>query len=109
MGARNRLRTTGTARVRSKKPAPQAVDADALLQMKQEIEDKKEQVHTLQGSRDTLLGQLADFGCATVEEAEKLIAKKQKELEKKRKLLADGIAELLGDYDWDFAQPEEEV
>jgi len=80
------------------------IDPSVLLKMKDEINEKKEQVSELEGSKKTLLSQLADYGCKTVEEANKLIKKKREEQEKKQGQLTTGIESLLEEYDWDFQE-----
>ena len=80
------------------------IDPSVLLQMKDEINGKKEQISELEGSKKTLLSQLVDYGCKTVDDANKLIKKKQAEREKKQVQLTTGIEFLLEEYDWDFQE-----
>ena len=55
-----------------------------LLTLRQKIDEQKETVSRLKGKREALLDELQkDFGCTTIEEANKLYERKQKELKKK--------------------------
>lgn len=68
---------------------------DKLLKLKSKIEDAKERRAEAKGKRDTLMARLKeDHGCNTLEAAEKMLAKLEKETETEAKELERGIAEL---------------
>lgn len=62
-----------------------------ILRKKKEIEEAKQELAELRGSEKTLYQQMEqEFGCSTLEGAEKLLEKKRKELE----ILDNEIADL---------------
>jgi chromosome segregation ATPase len=72
---------------------------DELMSMKEEIDDAKIKVSELNGQLKYLKEQLdTQFGCKTVEEAEKLIKEKDVEIQKLNKQLEEGCAELEEQY-----------
>lgn len=106
MAGRNRLvrdnsRVSGTMQSGISK---KQIDPGILLDMKNEIEEKKSQVASLEGSKKTLISQLVDYECKTLDDANKLIGKKRTALEKKKIQFEEGTEKLLNDYDWDFRQ-----
>ena len=106
MAGRNRLvrnnsRPIGTMQSGISK---KQIDPGLLLDMKNELEEKKSKVAGLEGSKKTLMSQLEDYECKTLDDATKLIAKKRTSLEKKNVQFEEGTEKLLNDYDWDFRQ-----
>lgn len=68
---------------------------EELIELQEEIEDKKTQNAQLEGERNAILKQLKeDFGCKTVKQAEELIEKKEEEIERLDLQIADELNEL---------------
>jgi prefoldin subunit 5 len=73
-----------------------------LLKLKREIDEAKDSVNQLKGQQTALLKQLKDeFGCSSLEEAEKKIAKMKKELELLTESIENGLEELEEKYHGD--------
>lgn len=76
-------------------------ESEKLLRMKEKIDKAKADVSRLEGSRDQLYKTLRkDFECKTLKDAEKKVKKIGKELDQKETALAEGVAGLENDYDW---------
>jgi len=70
-----------------------------LLRLKQKIDDAKRQTSELKGHKTALMNQLkTDWKCATVEEAEKLMAKMDKEITALNNSIEQGLKELEEKY-----------
>ena len=70
-----------------------------LFKLKQEIEEAKTSVSELKGQQNALLKQLKEeWGCSTVEEAEKKIQIMKKDIEKLENSIAVGLEELEEKY-----------
>ena len=75
------------------------LDEQQLLDLKKQIEQAKTQVAELQGSRKHLMKELKDdWGCTTIEEAEKKLKKLQKELEQLQNKIKEQTEELIEKY-----------
>ncbi|MFA5934991.1 MAG: hypothetical protein WC827_03850 [Candidatus Paceibacterota bacterium] len=71
------------------------MDEKGLLQLKQDIDEAKNSVNQLKGQQTALLKQLKDeWGCSSIEEAEKRIKKMQKEIETLDASIETGLEEL---------------
>ena len=70
-----------------------------LLNLKKEINDAKAEVAGLNGQLTALMKQLKDdWGCTTLDQADKKIAQMEEEITKVQKQLQEGIAELQEKY-----------
>lgn len=70
-----------------------------LLKLKQEIDEAKDNVNQLKGQQTALLKQLKEeWGCSTIEAAEKKIAKMKKEIEILNTSIETGLEELEEKY-----------
>jgi len=70
-----------------------------LLKLKQEIDQAKSSVSELKGQQTALLKQLKEeWGCSSIEEAEKKIKKMQKEIETLDASIETGLEELEEQY-----------
>jgi septal ring factor EnvC (AmiA/AmiB activator) len=73
-----------------------------LLQLKKEIEEAKSSISKLEGQKEYLEKELlVNFNCTSVEDAEKLLGKFQKEVEKIEKQIEEGLEELKEAYEFD--------
>jgi len=73
-----------------------------LLRMKNEIEELRTARDQAQGRLDASMDRLKnDFGCSSVEEAEKQLEKKEKQLVKERATLEKMVTELEGKFGWE--------
>lgn len=71
-----------------------------LLDLKKQIEEAKTQVAELEGTRKHLMKELKDdWGCGSVEEAEKKLNTMESDLDKLRDKINKGIEELTEKYD----------
>lgn len=78
------------------------MDEQDLLELKQDIEKAKTKVNQLEGQRKGLLEQLKeDWGCSSVEEAEKKLSKLEAGAEKLDKKLQKGIQKLEEKYEFE--------
>jgi len=76
------------------------LDEQDLLDLKSEIDDAKEKVSELKGQKTVLLNQLkTDYGCKTIEEAEKKLRTMKKEIESLDEQIEDGLKELEEKYE----------
>lgn len=70
-----------------------------LIKLKQKVEDAKRSTSELKGQKNALMKQLKDdWKCETVEEAEKLITKMDKEITALNKQIETGLKELKEKY-----------
>jgi ribosomal protein L9 len=70
-----------------------------LLNLKDEIDEAKSSVAELKGQQTVLMKQLKDtYGCQSTEEAEALIAKWKKDIDKLQVKIDEGIKELEEKY-----------
>ena len=66
-----------------------------LLRLKKDIDEAKNTLAELNGQKGTLTKQLKEnWGCSTIEEAEKVLKKMQIEIEKIQEDIDSGISEL---------------
>jgi hypothetical protein len=71
-----------------------------LLKLKQKIDDAKRQTSELKGHKTALMNQLkTDWKCNTVEEAEKLMTKMDKEITTLNDTIEKGLKELGEKYE----------
>jgi predicted nucleic acid-binding Zn-ribbon protein len=76
------------------------MDERELLSLKKKIETSKSQVAELTGQRNYLMQELKEtWGCKNVPEAEKLLVKMEKELDKMKTDLETAIANIKEQYD----------
>jgi uncharacterized protein YaaN involved in tellurite resistance len=69
-----------------------------LLELKKDIDKAKEEKLQLQGQRKTLLSQLLEHGCKTLEEAEKKLKTLQKEIDNISVTIEKGMDEIEENY-----------
>lgn len=75
------------------------LDEQGLLDLKKKIDTAKSEVSELKGHQTALMNQLkADYGCKTIEEAEKKLKAMGKEIEGMEKEIEEGVKELEGKY-----------
>lgn len=73
-----------------------------LLNLKNEINEAKTKVSELTGEKQALLRQLKEeYGCKTIDEAQKKLKSLQKEIEKLEESIEQGIEELETKYDFE--------
>lgn len=78
------------------------MDEKDLLDLKEEIEEAKNEVNQLKGQRNGLLESLAeDWKCDSVDEAEKKVAKLKKEIDKMDAKIQKGITKIEEQYDFE--------
>jgi len=68
--------------------------------MTTKLAKRKEEISELRGEKNTLLKQLKDEGCDSVEAGEKMAKAEQAKADKLRAKLTEGIAELESKYEW---------
>jgi len=70
-----------------------------LLQLKEEIDEAKELQSKLEGQREALLQQLKEeYGCSTIKQAEKLLAKMESDIGTMSDEIQDGLDKLEKEY-----------
>ena len=70
-----------------------------LLELKDQIEDAKANVAELKGQQTILMQQLkTNYNCKSIEEAETLLAKWKKEVDKMQMQIDEGLKELEEKY-----------
>ena len=70
-----------------------------LLELKDQIEDAKASVAELKGQQTILMQQLkTNYNCKSIEEAETLLAKWKKEVDKMQMQIGEGLKELEEKY-----------
>jgi hypothetical protein len=75
-----------------------------LLELKTKINKAKESSLKLEGEKDGLMKQLKnDFGCKSIEEAEKKLKDLEKTNEKSKKQINKGLEKLQKDLDYEKA------
>ena len=66
-----------------------------LIELQEEIEERKTQKAQLEGERNAIMKQLKDeWGCTTIKKAQDLIEKKEKEMKTLEQEIADGLEEI---------------
>jgi uncharacterized phage infection (PIP) family protein YhgE len=75
-----------------------------LLELKEDLEEKKSKRSELQGELKSLMQQLKEFGVETFQQAESLIKKQEQELEEMEQSIRIGIGKIE-----DLMYPEEGV
>lgn len=75
-------------------------NAEKLLKMKESIEKAEATANQAEGSLSTLMGQLKEHGCKTLEEAEAKLDDLDRQIIMKEEALGLGIKELEDKYDW---------
>ena len=77
------------------------MDKQALLDLKDDISDAKTRQAELNGQKEILLKQLKDnFDCTSVEAAQKLLKRQDKDIEILKDQIREGIIELEENYDF---------
>lgn len=70
-----------------------------LLELKEKIEKGQKELAEIKGQKTMLMQQLKkDFGCATLKEAEKLLSRQTKDIEKLNEDVNKGMEELENEY-----------
>jgi hypothetical protein len=78
-------------------------DAEILMKMKQEMDQKKSDLAVLQGKREAHYQRLKEeFDCDTIEDADQKIAAMDKDLDASKQQLNERIQALRERYEWDF-------
>jgi seryl-tRNA synthetase len=68
---------------------------EELIELQEEIEQRKTQKAQLEGERNAIMKQLKEeFGCVSIKQVEAVIAKKEKEVEALEEEIESGLAEL---------------
>lgn len=73
-----------------------------LLELKEQIEDAKQEVNRLEGRQDGLMSQLQkDWGCKTLEQAKKKLEGLKDEIKDLEENIESGVAELEERYEFE--------
>lgn len=72
-----------------------------LEEMKKEMTAMRSRYDSLQGQKELYIKRLKEFGCDTLPDAEKKVASKRKELDRKEKALFNRVSELIKELEWD--------
>jgi len=65
-----------------------------LLELKQTVEEMKQDKHKAEGALEQIMGTIqTDFGCKTLEDAEKLLGKMQKQTKREKERLEKEMEE----------------
>ena len=69
--------------------------------MVKRVEEKKQEMASLQGQRKQILQQLSSLGAKTLDQAKKLLKEAEEEIKESEDALNELLSKLETDYDWD--------
>jgi len=80
-----------------------SIDERKLLDLKEQVEEAKIKVSELTGQQTALMKQLKEeFGCTTIEQAQKKLETMEKEITVLDKKIEEGVQELKTKYNLDW-------